>query len=1374
MVLIYMKYCYVQIPRNHKINYIKYLYIKNIVYIWVNIIRLTMRNYILKFLSVGLFAVTAVTALSQEAPRCRNLNLPVGSDDSSTIQIAELVANAALAAPVDVMVMSPYGTTIRALTGMSADSSFRVAVCPYVRSHLTIMVANGRGACESVITFKSSVAPLIAGRSETVYCTDSLVDGGHIDGVLPVAHAPCEPGIPVQIVADWIEQYPCEPGQDTAKVIYRTYEAVSKTGVRGTNADTIVVLRLPEISRETVFCGAQDTIYCEDPIGNFGPFMLLPNGAGCDTLYFLHADGTAKQFGHSCGLSVHANSEPFTGDCGPITRWTVQIKQTCAGADATTCASQDDIDNGNELTPDGTYWSCVFWQMEFDTIGPTITCPDTLITVAAGAHQCAAEIQLPDLIVRDRCHDVKLVKALLPSQVGILYQRSGDRWVAGQSLTLPLQAEPIPVILEAVDECHNVSYDTCHIAVKDATAPVALAEKRVNVSMSQKKVWVGWESFDEGSWDNCDVALHLVRRTDWKEACVHLCDSLIVEEILPSGDTIFGVYLDEDDEVEGHYQRAMQWFGMDGQVCGDLLADAYRYALTKYATVQCRASLSDRDFDRLYAEGHYPPGLLPELAQLGGGWSEAVPVCCADVCQLVTVELLVMDYWCNWSRSWSDLWVEDKSPIEIGRELTPAIEISCKSFKEQRQDLQGESVSLADIVQEAQAGNDDAYAVLDDVFGGYQKAWRGPHGDLVDSDGRSLPDILVYPDSLCLCVDTAPRTPDPSRYCFYQSDADTIRQGAWVVNCGRNVRCEQEIWPDLDACGQGSILRKWKIWKECPTPQAAHPQDPDTLVQTQLIWVGNACPLDSGMFVFPPDTLVETCVLTFDANGSGNVAGAADPDLTGRPTFTFDDDCRQVGIGYFDKVLDVLNDPDVCYKILRTWCFADWCTAEKSSTDDWIGNPTFEGTVFKYVQKILVSCDCQCILNCENLRDTSIACNDIPTDVSELFDLFGVPTIDQQDPTMPCPYTLNDTTVIDTNACGIGTLTRRWYLLDEAQERLDSCEEVISLIPDPLEFDRRRSYRGDAEPRNCEAFIRMDPVLISDVCDKLGPFTITNDSQFATDGGADATGTYLVGVHYVNYTITSPCLAPFILTDTVTVIDDVDPTVTARSDPCVTFMEWDTIFNNDPTDPAIREQLVVMGGDNCALDTVLLVHLDSFFFPDSQVRDSILYTYIWQARDTMGNLTPEAPIDLRARSSILVSDACGQGPQSSPSAITATSALSTPLGSQQRGSMKNGSGIIGSQRYGGKSSDDGYELYQNWPNPFSTSTQIGFTLAQGAEVVLTVLDVQGRVLKAIQGPYARGYHEVELEGSELPASGVLYYRLKADTFVATRKMILMD
>ncbi|MGM0460258.1 MAG: T9SS type A sorting domain-containing protein [Bacteroidota bacterium] len=84
-----------------------------------------------------------------------------------------------------------------------------------------------------------------------------------------------------------------------------------------------------------------------------------------------------------------------------------------------------------------------------------------------------------------------------------------------------------------------------------------------------------------------------------------------------------------------------------------------------------------------------------------------------------------------------------------------------------------------------------------------------------------------------------------------------------------------------------------------------------------------------------------------------------------------------------------------------------------------------------------------------------------------------------------------------------------------------------------------------------------------------------------------------------------------------------------------------------------------------------------------------------------------------------------------------------------------------------------HRLYQNYPNPFNPSTTIGFELGTAERVALDVYDITGRkVAELIDGPMSAGYHTVRFDGSRL-SSGVYFYRLTANNFVQTRRLVLV-
>lgn len=86
---------------------------------------------------------------------------------------------------------------------------------------------------------------------------------------------------------------------------------------------------------------------------------------------------------------------------------------------------------------------------------------------------------------------------------------------------------------------------------------------------------------------------------------------------------------------------------------------------------------------------------------------------------------------------------------------------------------------------------------------------------------------------------------------------------------------------------------------------------------------------------------------------------------------------------------------------------------------------------------------------------------------------------------------------------------------------------------------------------------------------------------------------------------------------------------------------------------------------------------------------------------------------------------------------------------------------------------DKFELFQNVPNPFNTSTIIGFNLPTAEQVTLKIYDLTGKQVYQTKGQYAKGYNTINLEVSTLNLNGVLYYQLDTENYSATRKMIVI-
>jgi len=89
-----------------------------------------------------------------------------------------------------------------------------------------------------------------------------------------------------------------------------------------------------------------------------------------------------------------------------------------------------------------------------------------------------------------------------------------------------------------------------------------------------------------------------------------------------------------------------------------------------------------------------------------------------------------------------------------------------------------------------------------------------------------------------------------------------------------------------------------------------------------------------------------------------------------------------------------------------------------------------------------------------------------------------------------------------------------------------------------------------------------------------------------------------------------------------------------------------------------------------------------------------------------------------------------------------------------------------------------YELQQNYPNPFNPNTTIRFQMPERNNVTLKIYNIVGQEVKTlIQQSLEPGQHTFNWDGRDnrgLPvSSGVYIYRIRAGSFIATKKMILL-
>ncbi|MBE0538891.1 MAG: family 10 glycosylhydrolase [Ignavibacterium sp.] len=84
-----------------------------------------------------------------------------------------------------------------------------------------------------------------------------------------------------------------------------------------------------------------------------------------------------------------------------------------------------------------------------------------------------------------------------------------------------------------------------------------------------------------------------------------------------------------------------------------------------------------------------------------------------------------------------------------------------------------------------------------------------------------------------------------------------------------------------------------------------------------------------------------------------------------------------------------------------------------------------------------------------------------------------------------------------------------------------------------------------------------------------------------------------------------------------------------------------------------------------------------------------------------------------------------------------------------------------------------YFLSQNYPNPFNPETIIKYQIPSAGRTTLKIFDLLGNEVATIVDEFqSTGRYEKKFNGSAL-SSGIYFYRLQSDSFVETKKMVLL-
>lgn len=86
---------------------------------------------------------------------------------------------------------------------------------------------------------------------------------------------------------------------------------------------------------------------------------------------------------------------------------------------------------------------------------------------------------------------------------------------------------------------------------------------------------------------------------------------------------------------------------------------------------------------------------------------------------------------------------------------------------------------------------------------------------------------------------------------------------------------------------------------------------------------------------------------------------------------------------------------------------------------------------------------------------------------------------------------------------------------------------------------------------------------------------------------------------------------------------------------------------------------------------------------------------------------------------------------------------------------------------------DKFSLSQNYPNPFNPSTTIRYQIPKQEVITLKIFDVTGKVIETlVNEKQSPGTYEVNWNASKY-SSGVYFYRVEAENFTDTKRMLLI-
>lgn len=886
------------------------------------------RFFLITIISIVFWGIFPNAGFSQ-VPSCEKFSVGVNDNGLSIIKVNEMVKNKP-ALPLYLTIRAINFNTIYEGQVTDLDAEISLELCPYIDKTIIYELKNNAGVCSDTLRVSLPPIPKMTGRKIEVLCSDPLTSPGKLIGdTFPDLKYPCGDFPRLKVSEDFLEVKDCQDYDESIlQVIYREIEGYDNWGQRFSSVDTIIVYKHPEITKNHIsldsmyhlYCGENDQfgpkiIYNNPVTGNLDTFLLLQVQPGAKRQLKFQASEIAKM----CNMSLEVSSSISNNTkCEKRYEINMELSQDCFYADGSKPLTV--VPAKGLVRMERGRFRMSFSVVDVDTLAPQIDLASRISTTFTSSRECNAPLIIPPLTISEKCSGIRRVHASVPGYFTVnLKQNKQGKWVPAENIHLPKDGmnymeddttilNAFKVYIEASDSCNLVSKDSFYIKVVDDTAPTVSFIQNIRVGLTGQLTWIDVSNLKENSNDNCGVALVLGRRTDWATAGnVHLCDGLETDKRI--------------NPVEAHYASYLQDLIHGNDNCGEWLYEEWMKDSIKYCS------------------GNSPDDMIPII---GGGWSTQIPFTCEDACQDISVELLVIDNWCNWNTTRTTVKVRDKQPISIVQDLKSSISMNCSSYNNYYADIVNKAMILnnrPDYDSERVA----AFESLDSLMGGYENVWEDLDGQLIANDGRKIiPSEQYISIRKDQCENYTERKSvkifDEANGKFVNRIQDVsairtvpanerIENGIVAVNCSSSIY--QRIFVDMDECGAGTVRRRFYVAAGCGEigegDWLSKNADRIEYTREQVIYIEPDCALSEGMLDMPPAvSAIDVCKI--EKNPNGNYTGELHPDFTGWPKYTWSQECRNLTVGYQDKLYRLFgNNPVGQWKLVRNWHISDKC-----------------------------------------------------------------------------------------------------------------------------------------------------------------------------------------------------------------------------------------------------------------------------------------------------------------------------------------------------------------------------------------------------------------------------------------------------------------